>query len=94
MLTVWAVMALTATATEEVQNDIVDKLAIRECKMYRASFNRKNLRYCQDTLCTHLILIGIMCVKRSGTFSRQCMRWAYLLAKLFYPHSVTDAVHQ
>ncbi|MBI4171029.1 MAG: DNA helicase RecQ [Candidatus Aenigmarchaeota archaeon] len=39
------IVALTATAIPEVQRDIVHHLDLREPKMYRASFNRKNLLY-------------------------------------------------
>ncbi|MBS3909096.1 MAG: RecQ family ATP-dependent DNA helicase [Actinobacteria bacterium] len=39
------VIALTATATIQVQNDIVEQLNIERCKRYRASFNRANLHY-------------------------------------------------
>lgn len=40
------VMALTATATERVANDIVEQLGIgKHCSRYKASFNRPNLIY-------------------------------------------------
>ncbi|MDB6125230.1 MAG: recQ 1 [Pedosphaera sp.] len=38
-------MALTATATERVREDIVKALSLREPKIYVASFNRPNLTY-------------------------------------------------
>jgi ATP-dependent DNA helicase RecQ len=38
-------MALTATATERVREDIVNHLKLREPKCYVASFNRPNLTY-------------------------------------------------
>ncbi|HSU53592.1 MAG TPA: RecQ family ATP-dependent DNA helicase, partial [Candidatus Dormibacteraeota bacterium] len=38
-------MALTATATERVREDIVRQLRLREAKCYVASFNRPNLTY-------------------------------------------------
>lgn len=38
-------IALTATATKDVQADIVRELNIPDCKRYRGSFNRKNLYY-------------------------------------------------
>ncbi|HZX47662.1 MAG TPA: DNA helicase RecQ [Nitrospirota bacterium] len=38
-------MALTATATPVVQRDIISQLGLRDCKVYTASFNRKNLYY-------------------------------------------------
>ena len=38
-------MALTATATERVRQDIVKQLRLREPKRYVASFNRPNLSY-------------------------------------------------
>ncbi len=39
------VMALTATATEEVQADILDKLSMREAAVFRQTFARSNLSY-------------------------------------------------
>ncbi|MBI5193038.1 MAG: DNA helicase RecQ [Nitrospirae bacterium] len=39
------VIALTATATSGVQDDIARQLNIPQCKRYKASFNRKNLSY-------------------------------------------------
>ncbi len=39
------VMALTATATPTVQRDIISQLRLPDCKIFTASFNRKNLCY-------------------------------------------------
>lgn len=39
------IIALTATATERVQQDIVDQLRMPEAKRFVASFNRPNLAY-------------------------------------------------
>lgn len=39
------VMALTATATERVRVDIIERLRLREPRCYTASFNRPNLTY-------------------------------------------------
>jgi len=39
------VIALTATATEQVKDDIAGQLNIPDCKKYMACFNRRNLRY-------------------------------------------------
>jgi ATP-dependent DNA helicase RecQ len=39
------VIALTATATEKVQEDIIKNLDIPDAKVYKASFNRPNLYY-------------------------------------------------
>ena len=38
-------MALTATATERVRDDIVKQLKLRDPRCYVASFNRPNLTY-------------------------------------------------
>ncbi len=38
-------MALTATATQEVQNDIIVQLGLKKPKVHQASFVRKNLSY-------------------------------------------------
>eukprot|EP00887_Chlorella_sp_A99_P000649 scaffold5.g649.t1 len=38
-------LALTATATERVQHDVVQQLAIQQCLLFKSSFNRPNLRY-------------------------------------------------
>ena len=37
------VMALTATATPRVQQDVIQQLALRDCVMFCSSFNRANL---------------------------------------------------
>jgi bloom syndrome protein len=39
------VMALTATATENVKMDVVHQLHMQGCQMYKQSFNRPNLYY-------------------------------------------------
>ncbi|KAI5152800.1 bloom syndrome protein [Enteropsectra breve] len=39
------VMALTATATQKVEMDIIANLNIPSCRTYRQSFNRPNLKY-------------------------------------------------
>jgi bloom syndrome protein len=39
------VMALTATATENVKKDVVHQLHMEGCQMYKQSFNRPNLYY-------------------------------------------------
>ncbi len=39
------VMALTATATPVVEGDIITQLKLSGCKVFKASFNRKNLYY-------------------------------------------------
>ncbi len=39
------VMALTATATENVKTDVMYNLGIRNCKVFTQSFNRPNLEY-------------------------------------------------
>jgi len=38
-------IALTATATDRVRDDIIERLALREPRVYVASFNRPNLTY-------------------------------------------------
>ena len=38
-------LVLTATATQRVQEDIVQQLQIKSCVQFKSSFNRKNLRY-------------------------------------------------
>ncbi|MBU3978859.1 DNA helicase RecQ [Patescibacteria group bacterium] len=38
-------VALTATATPRVKNDIIERLGLREEQIYQASFNRPNLSY-------------------------------------------------
>lgn len=39
------IMALTATATENVKMDTIESLGIKGCDIYNQSFNRPNLRY-------------------------------------------------
>ncbi len=48
------IIALTATATPKVREDIITQLSLKDCKKYIASFNRENLVYTvrpkEDTL--------------------------------------------
>ncbi len=39
------IIALTATATTKVREDIINQLELKDCKKYVASFNRENLVY-------------------------------------------------
>ncbi len=39
------IIALTATATTKVREDIINQLELKDCKKYIASFNRENLAY-------------------------------------------------
>jgi len=39
------IIALTATATQKTQNDIIDKLELKNVKIHRSAFERKNLEY-------------------------------------------------
>lgn len=39
------IMALTATANEQVLEDVIGRLGIRNCTLLRQSFNRANLYY-------------------------------------------------
>ncbi len=39
------IIALTATATPQVEADVINNLAIHGCVVYRQSFNRPNLKY-------------------------------------------------
>lgn len=44
------VAAFTATATEKVQSEIIEKLKLRQPELYIGNFERKNLRYfCKET---------------------------------------------
>lgn len=38
-------MALTATATPRVRQDVVNQLKLRDCRWFLCSFNRPNLKY-------------------------------------------------
>ena len=42
------VLALTATATASVKEDVVQALGLINCIVFRQSFNRTNLRYIPD----------------------------------------------
>ena len=56
------VLALTATATASVKEDVVQALGLANCVVFKQSFNRPNLRYvCQNILtynfnCTNNII--------------------------------------
>ncbi len=38
-------MALTASATDKVKDDIIDKLELKDCNTFRQSFAKPNLQY-------------------------------------------------
>ena len=38
-------IALTASATQRVQNDVIEQLKLKECAIFTKSFERKNLSY-------------------------------------------------
>lgn len=38
-------MALTATATPRVRQDILNQLKLKDCRWFLCSFNRPNLKY-------------------------------------------------
>jgi len=73
------IIALTATATEDVREDIVKQLSLREPKMFISSFNRPNLSYevlpKKDSFVSILNLVGeyknssviIYCFSRNDT---------------------------
>ena len=42
------IMALTATATERVQRDIVEQLRLKDCRRFVSGFDRPNLNYCVE----------------------------------------------
>jgi hypothetical protein len=41
-------MALTATATPRVQADVILQLHLKQCEVFKSSFNRPNLRCIWD----------------------------------------------
>jgi ATP-dependent DNA helicase RecQ len=43
------IIALTATATGKVENDILSQLHIKKAKKFASSFNRSNLTYCVES---------------------------------------------
>jgi bloom syndrome protein len=64
------VMALTATATENVKMDVIHNLGIRGCEQYKMSFNRPNLHY-------HVIkkekgVLAVMATKIKEEYARKC----------------------
>ena len=42
------IMALTATATERVQRDIVEQVQLNDCRRFVSGFDRPNLNYCVE----------------------------------------------
>lgn len=79
------ILALTATATERVQQDIVEQLRIRHCLKFKSSFNRVNCSYevrkkDKDVIATVKNLIGSEFVDRFR--QQQC--------GIIYCHSKAD----
>lgn len=71
------IMALTATATNRVVEDIVSQLSLKNHSFYRSSFDRKNLRYfVKDGQDTYLQILSYIKQKHNWpgiiyTFSRK-----------------------
>lgn len=55
------IMALTATATNRVQADIIQNLGIVSCLRFSQSFNRPNLRYTITLSSTLVDFVDIVC---------------------------------
>jgi ATP-dependent DNA helicase RecQ len=50
-------VALTATATAEVQRDIVTQLRLRDPLVVAASFNRPNIKYVSGRMLLPIIIV-------------------------------------
>ena len=61
------VLALTASATEEVQKDICEKLEFKDHKVFRQSFERKNLSYSVFKVDSKLAKLTDIVTKVDGT---------------------------
>lgn len=103
------VIALTASATAEVQADIIDKLGLREPGIFRKSFRRDNLRYfvlpeenvtprvveiCRRTLGTGIIYVR---TRRQTTHLSRLLSEQGLAAAAYHgglPNSERDAIQQ
>lgn len=55
-------VALTATATPLVQQDVIQQLCLKNCVIFRSSFNRPNLRYTSSLLFCDLPASSSFCV--------------------------------
>ena len=63
------IIALTATATPKVQEDIVKNLKIKDAKIFKASFNRPNLYYEVRTKTKDVIIDIVKFVKKNKSKS-------------------------
>lgn len=84
------VLALTATATPEVVNDIMEKLEFAEPNVFRMSFERKNLSYivreCGDKS-SEMIHI-LQCVEGSAIVYVRSRKHAKEIAQLLCEHGI------
>ena len=102
-------LALTASATPTVQNDIIQQLALRQPGIFRKSFRRDNLRYfvlpeenvvprivdiCRRTLGTGIVYVR---TRRLSTQLSRVLREQDIAAAAYHggmPHSERDQVQQ
>lgn len=63
------IIALTATATPKVQDDIIKNLKIKDAKIFKASFNRPNLYYEVRTKTKEVIIDIVKFVKKNKSKS-------------------------
>ncbi len=84
------VLALTATATAEVRDDIQDKLAFRERNVFQQSFERKNISYRvkHDENKSRRMLEVARSVKGSGIVYVRSRKETVELAKFFNDNGV------
>lgn len=66
------VIALTASATEEVQKDIIEKLYFRKFSVFRQSFERKNLSYSSFKVDNKIAKLTEICKNVAGSAIVYC----------------------
>lgn len=66
------ILAVTATATNNVRDDIVMNLGIGDCENFKQSFNRQNLEYEVRRKPAHKGLMGEMASFIANEFPRMC----------------------
>jgi ATP-dependent DNA helicase RecQ len=88
-------IALTASATEKVQQDILDKLALKDANVFKKSFERTNLSYAVLNLENKLLKLINVCqnVKGSGIVYVRTRKDTVEIAKYLNQHKISASYY-
>jgi len=89
------IIALTASATEKVQHDIIEKLGLRNANVFKKSFERANLSYAVLNLENKLKKLITVCesVKGSGIVYVRTRKDTVEIAKYLNQHKISASYY-